>query len=97
LYDANGNVRRISDAKGNTVEHLYDDLNRRYRTIFAATAVAETSASPERVVATDSFTKYDELGRRVAEYEQSPVDVSRDARRTTRYFYDNRSAVEALR
>jgi hypothetical protein len=49
------------------------------------------------VVATDSFTKYDELGRRVAEYEQSPVDVSRDARRTTRYFYDNRSAVEALR
>lgn len=88
IYNEVGSARYFTDAKGNTVENVYDELNRKVRTVFAPTSVAESTNGTVRTTATETVTDYDELGRRVAEYEQSPVDRALTERRATRYIYD---------
>jgi RHS repeat-associated protein len=83
-YDANGNLRLVTDAKGRPTEHVYDALNRRIRTIFPAAQLDINGdglfASNEQSVISSTVTDYDELGRRVSETDAS--------NRTKRYGYD---------
>ena len=81
-----GNLEAFTDPKGNTVQHVYDALNRRTRTVFPASEV--WTGSGYTTVQTDTHTDYDELGRRIVEYEQAPVSVSKSARTTKRFGYD---------
>lgn len=68
-YDELGNQRFFTDAKGRTTEHIYDALNRRTATIFPPSEVWTGGAYQVR--ATQTQTRYDELGRRVSETDQA--------------------------
>jgi RHS repeat-associated protein len=93
-YDSAGNLRFVTDVKGRATEHVYDALNRRIRTIFPAAEIW-TGSGLERT-ATETVTAYDKLGRRIAEYEQSPVDQPTGTRRLTRFVYDAMGRLEAV-
>ncbi len=83
-YDPNGNLRSVTDPKGAVTEHLYDALNRRWKTILPAADLDVNGdgliGSGEQSVASTMLTGYDELGRRVSETDAS--------NRTKRYGYD---------
>ncbi|MBI2498331.1 MAG: hypothetical protein HYV75_10620, partial [Opitutae bacterium] len=60
-YDASGNVRFVTDPRGNTVETVYDDQGRPTTVNYPAT---------DEHLATQSATTYDVLGRRIATTDQ---------------------------
>jgi RHS repeat-associated protein len=60
-YDGAGNVRYVTDARGNTTESQYDDQGRIRYTIFPAT---------DEHPSTRTETQYDTLGRRSAVVDQ---------------------------
>lgn len=61
LYDDAGNVRKVTDPRGNTVETQYDDQGRPTHVIYPAT---------DEHPSTQAVTTYDALGRRVAMADQ---------------------------
>jgi RHS repeat-associated protein len=83
-YDANGNLRFVTDAKNRVTEHVYDTLNRRVRTILPAAQLDINGdglfGGNEQSVVSTIVTGYDEMGRRVSETDAS--------NRTKRYGYD---------
>ena len=93
-YDNAGNARFFTDARGQTVESVYDNVNRRVRTVFPVSAIVE--GNTVRNIATETVTLYDELGRRVQEFEQSPVDAAFAARRSKRSVYDELGRLGAV-
>ena len=83
-FDANGNLRFVTDAKNRITEHVYDALNRRKMTILPAAQLDINGdglfGSNEQSVISTIVNDYDELGRRVSETDAS--------NRTKRYGYD---------
>ena len=70
-YDPTGNIRFVTDPQGNTVETRYDDRGRPVNVLLPAT---------DQHPVTQSQTRYDALGRRVAMVDQEG--------RIIRYRYD---------
>lgn len=66
-YDNNGNVIRITDARGKTTIFKYDDRNRRIRTYFHDENMSDLSDNPY------IETTYDKLGRKIAERDPAGV------------------------
>lgn len=87
-FDANGNQETFTDALGRVVTHTYDALNRKVRTVFPPAPVDLGNGNVVNTV-TETVTAYDELGRRVVEYEQSPQSVPLSSRRFKRFVYDD--------
>jgi RHS repeat-associated protein len=85
-YDANGNQTSFTDALNRIVQYGYDALNRRTSTLLPLSEVDVNGSLT--TTATESVTTYDELGRRVVEYEQSPAGTSLGQRRSKRFVYD---------
>jgi RHS repeat-associated protein len=85
-YDANGNQTSFTDALQHTTTYGYDALNRRASTVFP---VSELDVNGALVTtATETMTVFDELGRRVREYEQSLLATPLAQRRSKRFVYD---------
>ncbi|HSV61749.1 MAG TPA: RHS repeat-associated core domain-containing protein [Chthoniobacterales bacterium] len=85
-YDANGNQTSFADALNRTTTYGYDALNRRVSTLFPPSEVDVNGTLV--TTATETVTAYDELGRRVVEYEQSPVGISLGQRHSKQFVYD---------
>lgn len=64
-YDATGNLLKTTDALGRVVSNVYDSLNRRIKVVYPPASTGENS--------TFSETKYDVLGRRIAEIDQAGI------------------------
>jgi RHS repeat-associated protein len=60
-YDKSGNVTKVTDPRGATVETLYDEQGRPWKTIYPAT---------DENLSTQIVTEYDAIGRRVAVTDQ---------------------------
>ena len=85
-YDENGNQTAFIDANGHEIDYGYDALNRRVQTVYPVSSVYVNGSYTN--TATDAWTAYDELGRKIAEYEQSPVSQPLASRNIKRYVYD---------
>ena len=85
-YDENGNQTAFIDANGHEIDYGYDALNRRVQTVYPVSSVYVNGSYTN--TATDVWTAYDELGRKIAEYEQSPVSQPLASRNIKRYVYD---------
>jgi YD repeat-containing protein len=83
-YDAAGNLRFFTDAKGRATEYRYDDLNRRTVTILPAADLDVNGdgviSSNEHNVVTSTQIGYDEFSRRVSETDANG--------QTKRFVYD---------
>jgi RHS repeat-associated protein len=85
-YDANGNQTSFIDALQHTTTYGYDALNHRTTVVFPASEIDINGGLV--TTATEIVTAFDELGRRVREYEQSPQSTPFAQRRSKRFVHD---------
>jgi RHS repeat-associated protein len=96
-WDENGNLTAIIDPldPSRTISNEYDLLNRRVNTVYPVSDV--TINGSLQSVATEQRVEFDELGRRVADYEISPVGTPLSNRPGRHYQYSLGNSLTAVR
>ncbi|MES2570681.1 MAG: Ig-like domain-containing protein, partial [Verrucomicrobiota bacterium] len=95
-WDENGNLTGATEAAdlSRAIAHQYDALNRRTNTIYPATSVEVNGAMQS--VASERRVEFDELGRRIAEYDLSPAGTPLGNRPGRRYQFNVESRLTGV-